>query len=187
MFQSKRDSEAQCLDRYSEISYNAHVESMPFKDLANFLKFYTINNYVSNIKSLFQKNERNLPTCTCLPGQKKIMMTTRNKLLPCEKINYKYSIGYVGDDVHIDIAEITKKYKFYFDHIAKVCQHCYAYRFCNTCLFQLEQVDAIDSDTFFCEFFSDSENFRYKLSGIFSFLEKNPEDHYNIVENLILE
>ena len=187
MFQSKRDSEVQCLDHYSDISYNAHTESIPFKELTNFLKFYTVNYYVSNIKSLFQKNERNLPTCTCLPGQKKIMMTTRNKLLPCEKINYKFSIGNVGDDVYINIAEITKKYKFYFDHIAKVCKHCYAYRFCSTCLFQLEQIETVDSDKFSCEFFSDSGNFRYKLSSTFSFLENNTEDYYNIVENLILE
>ena len=187
MYQSKRESESKCLDYYSEVSYNAHTESIPFKDLTNFLKFYTVNFYVSNIKSLFQENEKNLPTCTCLPGQKKIMMTTRNKLLPCEKINYKFSIGNVDDNVNINITEITKRYKFYFDHMVNVCQQCYMYRFCGTCLFQLEQINEIGKEGFVCEFFSDSDDFRNKLSYTFSFLEKNPEDYFGIIENLILE
>lgn len=186
MFHSKRESEAEYQREESNMLPILHEELSLYKESTDFLKYYSINFYVSNINTLLQNEEKYLPTNTCLPGQKKILLTTRNKLLPCEKINYKYSIGEVNGDVIMDIPEITRQYKFYYDHVQKVCQECYDHKFCGVCLFQMKNLDKVTTEEFVCESFSDSEDFRNRLYRVFSFLEKYPNDFSQIIENVII-
>ena len=131
--------------------------------------------------------EKYLPTSTCTPFSKKIFLTNRNKLLPCERINYKYFLGKVNKNVEIDVQQITKQYNFYYEHLKKFCQVCYAYRFCGTCLFHLTNIDNVNAEEFVCENFYDQKAYEKKLIRIFSFLEKYPTDFSAIIENLIYE
>jgi uncharacterized protein len=136
---------------------------------------------------LLPTTERQLPTGTCPPFSKKIFVTSRNKLLPCEKINYKYFMGEVSETVNIDIAKITRQYNFYYNHLKKHCQVCYAYRFCGVCLFHINNIDNANTEEFVCDRFQDQMTFKNKLHRIFSFLEKHPNDFSEILENVILE
>ena len=113
-------------------------------------------------------------------------MRTNNKLLPCEGVNYKYAIGEINKEVILDIPKITQRYKFYFDHIKNVCKHCYSNKFCNTCLFHIKGIDNVDSKEFICEYFCNSKEFTNRLHRIFSFLEKYPNDFYQIIENEVI-
>lgn len=108
-------------------------------------------------------------------------------MLPCERVNYKYSIGKVNEKIEINIPEITRQYNFYYEHIKKNCQICYAYRFCGTCLFHIENIDNVDMEGFVCDHFLDQKSFKNKLHYIFSFLERYPNDFFEILENVILE
>ena len=186
MFRSKRKSENENYFEKSETYDLTHDKLVLYKELINFLKFLSVNYYISNINSLLNIEEKYLPTGTCSPFSKKIFLTNRNKLLPCEKVNYKYALGSVNKNVKFDIPEITRQYNFYYDHIKKNCQSCYSYRFCGTCLFQIN-IDNIDKKDFVCENFYDQDTFKNKLHHIFSFLEKFPNDIPQILENLILE
>jgi uncharacterized protein len=184
MFYSKRDSE---YEYQKEDSNLLPIDQLLiYRELTDFLKYCSINFYVSNITTLLQNVEKQLPTGTCLPGLKRIYLTTRNKLLPCEKINYKYSIGEVNENIIIDIPEITRQYNFYYDHIKRNCQRCYTNRYCGECLFLMKNLDKVDTKEFVCEGFHDLEDFRNKLYHIFSFLEKNPNDFSQIIENVII-
>jgi len=187
MFHSKSKSEADYQKENSDLSRITHGKLSSYRELTGFLKYISINYYVSNVNSLLPTEEKHLPTGTCTPFSKKIFLTNRNKLLPCERVNYKYSMGKVNNNVEIDIPEITRQYNFYYDHIKKFCQHCYAYRFCGTCLFQINNIDNVDKEEFVCDNFQDQNAFKHKLHRIFSFLEKYPNDFSQIVENVILE
>jgi uncharacterized protein len=158
-----------------------------YKELTDFLKYLSINYYVSNINALFHSVEKQLPTSTCSPFSKKIFLTNRNKLLPCEKVNYKYFLGKVNKNVEIDIEEITRQYNFYYEHLKKFCQTCYVYRFCGECLFQINNIDKVNTEEFVCDGFQDQKVFKHKLHRLFSFLEKYPNDFSGILENVILE
>lgn len=149
MFHSKRKSESDFYRENSVLSNISHCYSMEYRDLVNFLKYISINCYVSNVKALLQLEERYLPTNTCTPFSKKIFLTNRNKILPCEKVNYKYSLGTVCDSVKIDIHKIVETYNFYFERFLKKCQSCFAYRFCGTCLFQMNNMDEFNLKIFF--------------------------------------
>jgi uncharacterized protein len=187
MFHSKRKSEAEYQKEESELSRISRDNSLLYKESTDFLKYYSINYYISKINALLHIEDKYLPTSTCTPFLKKIFFTTRNKLLPCERINYKYSMGKVNENVEIDILEITRQYNFYYEHLKKICQTCYAYKFCGACLFQINNIDKVDTKEFVCGRFQDQKVFKKKLHRIFSFLEKYPNDFSEILENVILE
>jgi uncharacterized protein len=187
MYHSKQKSEAEYQKKESDLSTITHGESILHKELTDFLKYYSINYYISDINSLWHNVEKYLPTSTCTPFSKKIFLTNNNNLLPCERINYKYSMGKVNENIEIDISEITRQYNFYFEYLMRFCQTCYAYRFCGTCLFHLKNIDIVNTKGFACERFHNQNSFRTKLYNIFSFLEKYPDDFSQILENLILE
>lgn len=186
MFRDKRTSEIEFEKEETDLYSVVHSEFSIYKELTDFLKFYSFNYYISNITFLLSDLERYLPTSTCLPGQKKILLTTTNRLLPCERVNYKYTIGEVENDVVLDISKITKRYKFYYDHIKNMCQKCYANRACNACLFHMRMLDKIDKEDFVCESFCDAEELKCRLKRVFSFLEKYPSYFSEIVENLVI-
>jgi uncharacterized protein len=186
IFHSKRKSETEYQKEESNLF--PVIESSIYHELSDFLKYHSINFYISNITAVWHDVEKYLPTSTCLPFQKKILLTTRNKLVPCEKINYnKYSMGEVNKNVIIDISEITQKYNYYYNHMKKYCQNCYEYRFCGLCLFRIRDLDKVDTEKFVCDRFQNQKAFKNKLYHIFSFLEKYPDSYSQIIENTILE
>lgn len=187
MFHSKKKSEYEYRKENSRYSLLTHEESLQYKDLSNFLRYYSINYYISNISALLHVVERYLPTSTCTPFSKKIFLTNRNKLLPCEKVSYDYTMGSVKADVEIDIDAVVKKYNYYYMHLKKYCQYCYAYKFCGVCLFHIDNIDRVDSEEFLCDKFQDQNAFKKRLFAVFSYLEKYPNDFSEILENVIIE
>ena len=187
MFHSKRKSETEFQKEESDLSRITHSELSLFRKLGEFLKYLSINYYISNINALLHITEKYLPTTTCSPFSRKIFLTNRNKLLPCERINYKYALGKVNENIEINIQEITQRYNFYFNNIKKFCQSCYAYRFCGACLFQITNIENVDAKEFVCDIYQDQTTFSKKLHLVFSFLEKYPNDLSLILEELITE
>jgi uncharacterized protein len=186
IFQSKRESEAEYQEEKSNLPPEIHSELSIFKELIDFLKYYSINSYMSNLTFLLNDEEKYLPTNTCLPFSKKIFLTNHNKLLPCEKINYKYSMGKVNQHVVIDISEITRQFNFYYEYLQRVCQYCYDHRFCGMCMFRITNLDKLDMEEFVCDRFHDQKAFQTKLHRVFSFLEKYPNDFFEILENVVI-
>lgn len=187
MFHHIRKSEAEFQKEESDLSQLAHNNSSSYRELIDFLKYFSVNYYISNMSALLHDVEKQLPTSTCTPFSKKIFLTNRNKLLPCERVNYKYSLGKMNEKMEVDISDITQKYNFYYNHLMKFCQTCYLYRFCGTCLFQEDNIDNVDKENFVCNSYHDLETFKNKLYHIYSFIEKYPNDFSNILENTVLE
>lgn len=186
MFHSKRKSEAEYLKESSNLLL--HEDIFSFRELTDFIKYYSINFYISNISDLLYGDKKYVPTNTCLPFWKKIMLTTGNKLTPCEKVNYlKYSMGEVDNEIIIDIPEITRKYNYYYEHIKNSCQRCYVNKFCGVCLFLTNNLDELGKKGFVCENFHNQKEFNRKLNRVFSFLEQYPNDFFQITENVTIE
>jgi uncharacterized protein len=186
MFQSNRDSEIEYQKIEPNLLQKEHHELSLYKELTEFLKYYSINYYVSNISMLAREKEEYLPTSTCLPFSRKVFYTTQNALLPCEKINYKYSMGKVDESIIIDFQEVAQRYNRYYEHFKKICLHCYAYKFCGLCLFTVRNLDKLNSERFVCHQFYDQRAFKNKLYHVFSFLEKYPDDFFHILEDVTI-
>lgn len=184
MFHDVRQSEYESQKGDSGLKEIMRTESTSYVELAGFLKYYSINYYISNIKTLLHSVEKYLPTGTCPPFSKKIFLTTHHKLYPCEKISYKYSMGIMNDKLEVDIKEITYQYNFHYNHLTKFCQHCYLYKFCEECIFHMNNLDNIETKEFVCVRFHNQNAFKNKLYRIFSYIEKYPTDFSQILENL---
>ncbi len=174
--------------RKEEDNLLPHNEAQPYKELTDFLKYISVNSYISNILSSTHSEEQYFPSSTCLPFEKKIFLTTSNKLLPCERISSKYSMGEVDENVIIDIKEIAKRYSYYYEHLRNVCQHCYLYRFCGVCMFNIKDLDKLDTgQQHVCDFFHNQNAFRSKLYRVFSLLEKHPNYFFEILEDRVID
>jgi uncharacterized protein len=147
--------------------------------MSNFLNFYTPFAF-SSMFELFLKEKTYFPTCTCLPFSKKIYYTINNKLLPCERVNYKYSFGKIENgNVLLDTKDITEQYNQYYRKIKNYCNRCYAYKFCGICLFS---VDNLDSPNPSCKYFYKKKRFTDALASMLSLIEANI-DNYNAIRN----
>jgi uncharacterized protein len=187
MFHNMRKSEAEYL--MEESNYIPHEELLLYKELTNFLKYYSINYYISNITDLLPGEKKYLPSSTCLPFWKKVMLTTSNKLALCEKVSSrKFSIGEINENIEIDIPKIARQYNFYYEHVKEKCQRCYMNKFCDVCLFTTKNynLDKLGAEEFVCENFHDQKIFIYKLHRMLSFLEKYPKDNFSIIENIVI-
>ena len=60
--------------------------------------------------------------------------------MPCERIDYKYSLGEVDEGVFLNVSQIVQQYNAYYKCLEKYCRHCYLYRFCGLCMFHLENL-----------------------------------------------
>jgi uncharacterized protein len=183
LYHNRRTSEAEYLKEDSIQIPITHPASLAFKELSDFLTDFSSNYYVYNINSLLFGDLKYYPTSTCLPFEKRIFLTTHNKILPCEQIDFKYALGKIEKNVMIDIQAITRQYNFYYEHIGKVCAHCYAYKFCGECMLQIDNLDKLDVEEFVCSRFFDQKAFEKKLCRIFSFVEKYPNTIFQILEN----
>lgn len=185
MFHDKRKSEME----YSEKVGNKmpHSELTMYNELIHFLKYISVNYYIAHIQDVFHQEEKIFPTSTCLPFSKKTFLTNRGDIMICERIGSDYILGNVDCSVELDLKNITKQYCKYYKNLKKVCQKCYAYRFCGICMFQMRKFEGIKNGTFVCDYFYDKKRFQEKLNQIFSFLEKNPSDFFEILENFVIE
>lgn len=183
MFQSKRENENKYqneeLMKIKEIQKGTSF----YNDLVVFLKYYNINYYIFNKTSLYNKKEKYLPTGTCLPFSLKIFLTVKNKILPCEKINFRYSLGEISDHIEIDFQEIVKKYNLYLERAANICKDCYCYKFCGSCIFHFTNIESSESKKLSCDYFQNQEQFKNNLYTYFSYLEEHPNDFFSVIEN----
>ena len=186
IFQSRQASEEAFHKSNSNLLTIMHDQSIQFKELSDYLSDYSINFYMINILDLLYDQVKPIPTKTCSPFQRKMYFSTNGRLLPCEKVSYKYFIGKVADIVEINIAEAAQRYSFYYKQIQKTCQHCYNWRTCSICLLTLDNLDDLGTDHFSCPNFLNGEAFGEKLETIFSFIETNPNDFAWIIKERML-
>jgi uncharacterized protein len=83
---------------------------------------------------------KSVPTGTCYPFEKMVFLTANNKLLFCQSIPHKYTIGNVSDSgVNINFKEIAQLYSSIFDKIKNQCAGCYMYKHCRKCIFYFDE------------------------------------------------
>ena len=185
MFRSRFQSEME----YTREKNNIYPHEMfsAYYSLIDFLKYLSVNSSISDVSSLFSQTMKFYPANTCVPFSKKIFLTVDDKLLACERISYKYVLGEIKENVDLDFANIAHTYTHYYERLQNVCSQCYLYKFCGICLFYLNNMDKNISGSFACEYSCDEGKFSNRLSELFSFIEKYPNDVYEILENLVIE
>lgn len=126
-------------------------------------------------------NEK-IPTGTCHPFSKGIFLATEGKILPCERIEHKFALGYIDDKegVILDFKKIAGMYNRFYDNMSNLCKTCSNANFCGRCMFSCK----VNQEQPVCNQYSHQENFLRNLSENINYLEDKPEIYYKHITEL---
>ncbi len=143
---------------------------------------FCFKNY--NEMVLDRDRRKRYPTGTCLPFFKKLFLTVNSKILACERIAHRYSLGRVSDrGVELDLREIASQYTDRYRSIVELCRRCWGVDACGLCLFY-ENVDARKP---VCSRFMNHREFEAFLRSRVSCLEIHPKLYSQILKEVYYE
>lgn len=77
---------------------------------------------------------------TCAPFAKKMFVTVKGKIMPCERIGHQYAVGRVTEEgVSLDFASIAAQHNKYISKFAKQCMQCAEAKACKKCVYQMNE------------------------------------------------
>lgn len=134
--------------------------------------------------SASDKEPPRLPTGTCIPFARKVFITVKGKLLPCEHIGHRYSLGHVDQhNVHLDFEQIADTYNRYYDKIQDQCFVCANHGSCLQCLFYLD----LEKPRPKCSGCLNSKEYAEFLSTQMAYLEDKPRSYKKIMNEVRIE
>ena len=124
------------------------------------------------------------PTGVCMPFAKKLFVTAQGKILPCERINFKYSLGYIKNKkVFLDTTKIAESYIEQFNKCKSLCTKCYNFINCERCLFN----DVLHNDGNYCLSYMNRKTHSLYLSQMWSAFESNPQMYHQVKSKISYE
>lgn len=125
--------------------------------------------------------ERNrTPTGTCHPFSRGIFLAADGKILPCERIDHKFALGHIYDDVILDFKEIAERFNRFYDKMNRLCLSCSNSKSCGKCMFTCK----VDENHPVCDQYCNQEDFLRKLSDNIGYMEDKPEIYFKHITEL---
>lgn len=157
---------------YDQLIDQGDLTSLPnLLDLIDFVDRISNRVYFSYLE-LLKDNKSSLiiPTGTCIPFSKRVFVTAKGLILPCERISHKYSLGEVtNNEVLIDFKSAAKKYNAFYKSVIKKCYKCYRFYDCKVCYLS-ENIENND-----CPHFTNKDQFLSRIKTRIEFFEdRNP-------------
>ncbi len=179
IFKDYYDSLNEASTEIKKLYYQDSPEITRFSNVVFNLLKNTCFNIKDTPKYAMMEPQNKLITATCTPFWKKMFVTAKGNLMPCERINYNFVLGKVTDDykVVINPDEIVKQYNGYYKSLALKCSYCYSSPFCVQCMFYVENLGG-DSK---CQDFMDERTVCEYFSNLFSFFEDNLKTVYSLI------
>jgi uncharacterized protein len=123
-----------------------------------------------------------LPTGTCIPFSRKMFVTVTGKILPCERIGFRFSLGsVVRNTVEINFQNIALMYTEFYLKLKNQCTRCQGNLLCTECIFHIKNIQ----EKPICTHSSNSKQFDIFVSSIISFFEKHPEAYKKSMDMMI--
>lgn len=165
----------------NETAINKSITYSPYQSvLINLAQ--KCNKIIDSVISIENEHESSkIPTGTCLPFSKKIYITTKGDILPCERVSYKYAFGNINDK-YLDFDKIASFYNLNYEKYSKFCQKCYRKSFCSFCF--LAHGDLTENK---CPEYMTETTANIFLSKVYSYYESNLQEIKLIWEELDIE
>ena len=174
MFQNKAQSLMKSPN--CETIETEHFLSMPKGYRVSKYLYDASGNIFYNYNQLLLKKlvEDEVYTGTCTPFAKKLFVTADGKILPCERIDPDFAVGYIHDNyVELDYKYVADRHNYYLSKCGRQCLYCAINKSCPQCFFQ---IDDIREEMPNCSYFSTKEVADKEKEQIFSILRQYP--HY---------
>ena len=142
-------------------------------------------NYFEYAADLLQPEKTTfIPTGTCPPFRRKVMLTVNGKLLPCEKIGQNYPLGQITENsVEIDYEKIRDIYAAFYKKTKDQCSQCAMWKSCGQCVYFLEEKDG----KLLCPGFISSQKANLYFARFLSHTEEEPEFYVNATKEVITD
>lgn len=186
IFKNKTDSIAE--SKQSDVlAKQLFIGNPQTHDLLLFLHQHSGNVY-KNYNDLFvnYKHHHFCPTGTCLPFGKKMFVTVNGKILQCEKISQRYSLGYINDsnEVIMPIEAIVSSFNSLLDKMQSQCSFCFKKKSCIQCVYYISDIDKAHPK---CQGFMNEKTFNEHTANCLAYLYKNPGLYKKLLEDIVID
>lgn len=189
LFAEMYNSATESISNATDIHYIREKMGVDYPNIVDKITFlnFSFDNTFWKIQDLFELNNdkrfSKIPTGTCFPFSKKVFLTAKGKILPCEKIGHQYSLGNVSEnEVELNIENVVQLYMRYFSKLKLQCETCYKFSSCRQCIFNIKSLEDVNP---VCEGFIDHLSFHNHIADCFQFFEEEPKMYEKSMQGII--
>jgi uncharacterized protein len=131
------------------------------------------NNLIELLKR--KKYKKSPAQKTCIPFSRKLFLTTKGYIYPCETISRKIPLGFYNrdiDDFNLDVNQVSHIYNELLKKYQRQCSTCYISNFCFQCIF-----DVISSGIGRCKYYYNHKRFVEYIQAFIDYFELDKEDY----------
>lgn len=154
--------------------------------LADYIHFYT-GNVFNNYNELLLQNGSlaATPTGTCRPFSKKMFVTVKGRILPCERINHEFALGRVTDtEVLLDYEQAAAQHNQYVFKYIRQCQSCAGKRNCIQCVYQIDDIHQENSRCYGYRTLQQQQEYK---QNCLECLDRHPEYYRRILREVSIK
>lgn len=153
--------------------------------LLNYLYNQSGNVFLNYNSLLMQKSQLPLlPSGTCSPFSKKMFVTVKGRILPCERINHEFALGQITDTaVELDWDIVTEQHNNYVYKYVNQCKKCTNKNFCKQCVYQ---IDDIHDENTKCKSFCSAKQQELINERSLAYLDLHPELYGRILNDVVI-
>jgi len=168
-------------DQVMDIKEKFFISHPEIKEIFLFLRSVCSNSYTDYLSLLVDEKKKVLPTGTCLPFSKRMFVSAKGAILPCENVSPDNAFGYITEHgVDLDTEKIAATYNHAFKELENQCNNCYGKDVCALCIFQMPT-------QYKCHEIFSKKAIQEKFSRAVTFIENNPELYTRLMEEVCVE
>lgn len=182
MYQNK--SQSLIKSKNCEAIEDEYFLEMPKGLLLSHFLYHTSGNIYYNYNQLMMEKyvDNKISTGTCVPFSKKLFVAVDGRILPCERIDHDFEVGYIHDDcMELDYKHVAERHNYYLSKSAGQCVRCATNVFCSQCVYH---IDDLKSKSPHCPNFCTQEIFDKEKVQHFSYLREHPHYYEKILNEI---
>lgn len=178
----------QSLNKSSDIAKTEKemfIKSPKLKRLMDYIYYFSGNVY-RNYSQLCtnQKSHYKIVPGTCTPFGKKMFITVKGRILPCERIGHQFSMGKVTEEgVSLDFESIVAQHNKYISKFINQCMTCTVSQMCQKCVYQM---DEIKQERGMCPGYQNREQMEKNKAVALACLREHPEMYNRILQEVTI-
>jgi len=158
------------------------IKSPRVKGLTDILFNYSKNVKKDYYQLFYQQEDKFHLTGTCTPFSRKFFVSARGLILPCEKIHHKYAMGFISNEVNLNVTEIVENFNNTISNISSQCENCGIKEHCQQCVFSLPLRDG----NMVCNQSHNQKSLKQSFINRIEFLEENPQFYDKIMNEIVI-
>lgn len=137
--------------------YTSYINDYCGNRITSYLELFETNN-----------NKRFIPTGSCYPFSRKIFLTVNGKILPCERIGQKFSLGSIQKQhLIIDFLFVSMIYSNMYKKVVEKCIECAFGKSCKQCIW----FNDLHNDSVKCSAFTSWHDLNKYFNKLISYVE----------------